>query len=156
MDEFITLEDVMGIFPRELLPEEEDRTLKLIERALDLIELEFIRAGRDLRMEMISRRDVQIAVLQAVTEMVSRAVLIGENAGRASVTSTTGSESDSVTFSQGIGIQWGSVGIDNAIRKLLGLMTAVLPRGGGGVVIPYGLTSPRGGFGAEFSERRRR
>ena len=155
MDEFITLEDVMGIFPRELLPEEEARAEKLIERALDLIELEFIRAGRDLRMELISRRDVQIAVLQAVTEMVSRAVLIGEHAGRASVTSTTGSESDSVTFSQGIGIQWGSVGIDNAIRKLLGLMTAVLPRGGGGVVIPYGLTGSRGG-GAEFSERRRR
>ena len=155
MDEFITLEDVMGIFPRELLAEEEARAQKLIERALDLIELEFIRAGRDLRMELLSRRDVQIAVLQAVTEMVSRAVLIGEHAGRASVTSTTGSESDSVTFSQGIGIQWGSVGIDNAIRKLLGLMTAVLPRGGGGVVIPYGLTGPRGG-GAEFSERRRR
>ena len=155
MDEFITLEDVMGIFPRELLPEEETRAEKLIERALSLIELEFIRAGRDLRMELLSRRDVQIAVLQAVTEMVSRAVLIGEHAGRASVTSTTGSESDSVTFSQGIGIQWGSVGIDNAIRKLLGLMTAVLPRGGGGVVIPYGLTGPRVG-GGEFSERRRR
>ena len=46
MDEFITLEDVMGIFPRELLPEEKSRAEKLIERALDLIELEFIQIGR--------------------------------------------------------------------------------------------------------------
>lgn len=156
MIEFMELDDITGIFPRELLPDEKERATKLIERSLELIELEFMRAGRDLESELYARRDVQIAVRQAVTEMVSRAVLIGVNVGHASVTSTTGSESDSVTFSQGIGIHWGSVGMDAAIRKLLGLMTAVLPRGGGGVVIPYGLGSPRRGERAEFSERRRR
>lgn len=156
MIEFMELDDITGIFPRELLPEEEERAAKLIERSLELIELEFMRAGRDLESELYARRDVQIAVRQAVTEMVSRAVLIGANVGHASVTSTTGSESDSVTFSQGIGIHWGSVGMDAAIRKLLGLISAVLPRGGGGVVIPYGLEGSRRSGRAEFSERRRR
>lgn len=154
MDDFITLADVTGIFPRELLPEEEARAGKLIERSLALIELEFMRAGRSLESELLTRRDVQIAVRQAVTEMVSRAVLIGDNVGHSAASSTTGPQSDSVTFSQGIGIHWGGVGMDAAIRKLLGLVTAVLPRGGGGVVIPYGLEGPRGG-GSEFSERRR-
>ena len=149
----VTLDDIEKLFPRPLEPEEKARAEGLIERALDLIDLEFMRSGRDLEAELLARRDVPIAVRQAVTEMVSRAIHIGESEGRASASSTTGPQSDSITFSQGIGIRWGGVGIDNSIRRLLGLVVSALPRGSGGPVVPYGREGPRS-RGAEFSERR--
>lgn len=147
------LEQVEALFPRPLEPDETTRAEALVKQAHDLIDLEFMRRGRDLIVELAVRRDVQISVKQAIIEMVSRAVHVGESEGRASVTSTTGQESDSITWSQGIGIRWGGVGIDDSIRQLLGLVTGALPRGGGGSVIPYGHEGPRRG-GAEFSERR--
>lgn len=147
------LEQVEALFPRPLEPDETTRAEALVQRAFDLIDLEFMRHGRNLDTELLVRRDVKISVGQAITEMVSRAILVGESEGRASVTSTTGQESDSITWSQGIGIRWGGVGLDDSIRQLLGLVTGGLPRGGGGRVVPYGLEGPRRG-GAEFSERR--
>lgn len=152
----VSLVDIEKLFPRPLEEDEQLRAEGLIERSLELIDLEFMRRGRDLEVEMLARRDVPIAVRQAVTEMVSRAIHIGESEGRAAASSTTGPQSDSITFSQGIGIRWGGVGVDDSIRQLLGLVTGGLPRGGGGVVVPYGRTSSRGALGAEFSERRRR
>lgn len=149
----ITLADIEKLFPRPLETDEQARAERLIERSLDLIDLEFMRHGRDLQSELATRRDVPIAVRQAVTEMVSRAIHIGESEGRASASSTTGPQSDSITFSQGIGIRWGGVGVDDAIRRLLGLVTSGLPRGGGGLVVPYGHEHPRR-LGAEFSEWR--
>lgn len=148
----VTLDDIEKLFPRPLDPEEQSRAEGLIERALDLIDLEFMRRNRDLHDELLTRRDTPIAVRQAVTEMVSRAIHVGESEGRSSVSSTTGPQSDSITFSQGIGIRWGGIGIDDSIRQLLGLVASGLPRGGGGVVTPYGRENPRSG--AEFSERR--
>lgn len=148
-----SVEDIEKLFPRPLETDEQLRAQGLIERSLELIDLEFMRRGRDLEVEILSRRDVPIAVRQAVTEMVSRAIHVGDSEGRASASSTTGPQSDSITFSQGIGIRWGGVGIDDSIRHLLGLLTSGLPRGGGGRVVPYGLELPRAG-GAEFSERR--
>lgn len=149
------LEQIKTLFPRTLEADETVRAAGLIERALDLIDMEFMRVGRDLHMELATRRDIPIAVRQAVTEMVSRAIHVGESEGHASASSTTGPQSDAVTFSQGIGIRWGGVGIDDAIRRLLGLITGGLPRGGGGAVIPYGIDSIRSS-GVEFSERGRR
>lgn len=146
------LAEIQQLFPRPLDDEEVARAEALIARALDLIDLEFMRSGRDLAAELLVRRDVEISVRQAVIEMVSRAILVGDSEGRASVSSATGQESDAITFSQGIGIRWGGVGIDDSIRRLLGLVFGGLPRGGGGRVVPYGLESPRRG-GAEFSER---
>lgn len=148
----VTLEDIEKLFPRPLETDEQVRAEGLIDRSLELIDLEFMRRGRDLEAEILSRRDIPIAVKQAVTEMVSRAIHIGDSEGHASASSATGQESDSVTFSQGIGIHWGGVGIDDSIRRLLGLMTSGMPRGGGGVVVPYGHERPRR-RGAEFSER---
>ena len=83
--------------------------------------------------------------------MVSQAVLIGDNVGRASVSSTTGPQSDSVSYSQGVGIHWGGVGLDEAILDLLGLGVKGLPLGRGGRIIPFG--EPSSFCGAEFSER---
>lgn len=148
------LEQVVKLFPRPLEPDETTRAEALVERAFDLIDLEFIRHGRDLPAELTVRRDVRISVNQAITEMVSRAIHVGESEGRASATSATGPQSDSITWSQGIGIRWGGVGIDDSIRQLLGLFVGALPRGGGGVVVTYGHEESRR-RGVEFSERGR-
>ncbi|BAF54884.1 Gp19/Gp15/Gp42 family protein [Corynebacterium glutamicum] len=144
------ISQIEALFPRALEPEETVRAQALVERAYDLIDLEFMRRGRSLEAELLSRRDVEISVGQAILEMVSRAILVGDSEGQASVSSTTGQESDSVTWSQGIGIRWGGVGVDDSIRRLLGLFAGGLPRGGGGRVVPYGLDRPRF-LGAEFS-----
>lgn len=148
LTEFIS--QIETLFPRALEPEETVRAQALVKRAYDLIDLEFMRRGRSLEAELLSRRDVEISVGQAILEMVSRAILVGDSEGQASVSSTTGQESDSVTWSQGIGIRWGGVGIDDSIRRLLGLFAGSLPRGGGGRVVPYGLERSRF-LGAEFS-----
>ncbi|MCK2200483.1 Gp19/Gp15/Gp42 family protein [Corynebacterium callunae] len=147
LTEFIS--QIETLFPRVLEPEETARAQALVERAYDLIDLEFMRRGRSLEAELRSRRDVEISVGQAILEMVSRAILVGDSEGQASVSSTTGQESDSVTWSQGIGIRWGGVGIDDSIRRLLGLFAGGLPRGGGVRVVPYGLERSRF-LGAEF------
>lgn len=149
----ITVDDVAGVFPRPLLDEERTRMSALIEQSLELIELEFARRGRDFNREVASSRLLQLAVKQAVRAMVSQAVLVGSNVGVASASSTTGPQSDSVTYSQGVGIHWGGVGLDDAILDLLGLGARAVPLGRGGRVIPFGYRWPAGG--AEFSERGR-
>ncbi|MGV3159855.1 Gp19/Gp15/Gp42 family protein [Corynebacterium sp. 32222D000AT] len=146
----ISVDDVADVFPRPLLDEERSRVEALIDQSYELIELEFARRGRDFQHEVAGSRWLQLAAKQAVRIMVSQAVLIGDNVGRSSVSSTTGPQSDSVSYSQGVGIHWGGVGIDEAILDLLGLGVEGLPLGRGGRVIPFG---ERSAFcGAEFSE----
>lgn len=147
----ISVDDVADVFPRPLLDEERSRVDALIEQSYELIELEFARRGRDFQSEVAGSRWLQLAAKQAVRAMVFQAVLIGDNVGVASASSTTGQESDSVTYSQGLRFHWGGVGIDDAILDLLGLGVGGFPCGRGGRVIPYGR---RTAFrGAEFSER---
>ncbi|WP_232621822.1 Gp19/Gp15/Gp42 family protein [Corynebacterium glucuronolyticum] len=102
----ITVEDISSVFPRPLEEDEQERAEALIKQAVELIAFEFARRGRDLAEEVETTPWLQVAVLQAVRIMVSRAVLIGENVGRASASSTSGPQSDSITFSQGVGIHW--------------------------------------------------
>lgn len=148
----VTAQDVIDIFPRVLMPEEQARLEKLVAQALELVELEFARRGRILDREVEVYPWLALAVKHAVRVMVTRAVLVGDNVGLASASSSTGQESDSVTFSQDVGIFWGGVGIDDEILRLLGLIGAV-PRGRGGVVIPFGERRRR--HEAEFGEQRR-
>ena len=150
----ITTNDVAGILPRTLTDDETTRMGKLIERAVELIDMEFGRRGRDLEAEIAAKPWLATAVKQAVLVMVSKAVLIGEDIGRASVSSTTGPQSDSISYSQGIGIQWGGVGIDDEILALLGLLAGGMPRGRGGQVIPFGQRRRDHHHGAEFAEDR--
>ena len=150
----ITTDEVAGILPRALTDDETTRMGKLIERAVELIVMEFGRRGRDLEKEIAAKPWIDTAVKQAVLVMVSKAVLIGEDIGRASVSSTTGPQSDSISYSQGIGIQWGGVGIDDEILALLGLLAGGMPMGRGGQVIPFGQRRRDRRHGAEFAEGR--
>lgn len=149
----VTVDDVVEIFSRPLTEFEMTLAENLIVQSLELIGMEFARRGRNLDHELTAMSWLSVAVKQAVREMVSKAVIVGENVGRASASSTTGPQSDTITWSQGIGIQWGGVGITPEVLKLLGLVVAAVPLGRGGPVVPFGahvLVS-----GAEFSERGR-
>lgn len=148
-----TIQDLEGVFPRPLMDDERERVQNLINRALELIWMEFARRGRDFDKELKESQWLRIAARHAVVMMVSQAVLVGENIGAASASSTTGPQSDSVTWSQGVGIKWGGVGIDDAILELLGLVDTARPLGHGGIVVPFGKRSVL--YGAEFSERGR-
>ena len=149
----VTVDDILSVFPRPLTADERKRAEGLIAQALELIVMEFARRGRDLTSEIEAEPWRAVAVKQAGRIMVSQAVLIGDNVGRASASSTTGPQSDSVSYSQGVGIHWGGVGLDDAILDLLGLGVRAVPLGRGGRVIPFGHRWPADG--AEFSERGR-
>lgn len=147
----VTVDDVVEVFPRPLTPGEMVRAEALVTHSRELIGMEFARRGRDLDAELVARPWLAVAVKQAVLQMVSQAVLVGEDTGRASVSSTTGPQSDSVTYSQGVSLKWGGVGIDSDILALLGLGGSAFPLGRGGRVVPYGRSGRL--FGAEFSDR---
>lgn len=154
--DFITVEDISAVFPRSLEPDEEHRAEGLIQAALDLIEEAFLRHGRDFHQEATDSRLMQLTVKRVVREMISEAIHVGENVGRQSASSTTGPQSDSVTWSQGVGIHWGGVYLTPQWLRDLGLMSQS----------PAGHSFPKakryadpaayryGGRGAEFSERR--
>lgn len=146
---FLAIEEV---FPRALTPEETRRGEALAKRSLELIAVEFHRRGRDLFALLESEPWMETLVRQAMVRMVSQAIMVGNDVGRASVSSTTGPQSDSITYSQGVPIHWGMVEITPDILRLLGLQAVAVPLGRGGPVIPYG---QRGTTvcGAEFSER---
>lgn len=152
--ELIQLSDITDIFPRTLDAYEEARAQKLIEAAAELIEEAFLRRGKDFYALVESDRLLQLTVKRIVREMVIEAVTIGESVGRQSASSTTGQESDSVTWSQGVGIHWGGVHLLDEWLRDLGL--------GAGVGTRFSFPSPkryaepvayRGRGGAEFSER---
>ncbi|WP_276652463.1 Gp19/Gp15/Gp42 family protein [Corynebacterium vitaeruminis] len=152
----ITVDDIAGIFPRPLEPDEITRAHNLIQAALDLIEEAFLRAGRDFYREVETSRLLQLTVKRVIVAMISEAVLVGENVGRASASSTTGQESDSITYSQGVGIHWGGVYLSPEWLRDLGLCET----GGGGFSFPPAKSyrepaAFRRSFGAEFSERPR-
>ena len=79
----VTAQDVIDIFPRVLMPEEQARLEKLVAQALELVELEFARRGRILDREVEVYPWLALAVKHAVRVMVTRAVLVGDNVGLA-------------------------------------------------------------------------
>lgn len=152
----VALSDITTLFPRRLEIDEENRAVALIGAALELIEEAFLRQGRDFHAEAKASRLLQLTVKRVVREMISEAIAVGENVGRQSASSTTGPQSDSVTWSQGVGIHWGGVYLTPQWLRDLGLAGQSVsghnfPRAkryAEPVAYPYG-------SGAEFSERRR-
>ena len=97
--------------------------------AEDLIREALARAGRDLDDEVTFRPGFGFTVNRIIREMVAGAILLGANAGVKHVSSTTGAESDSVTFDRAYGA-WGGVWLTDEQRKDLGLPGSALPRWG--------------------------
>lgn len=107
--------------PRELTDAETKRLQVLIDDAVELIDVAFMQAGRDFDAELVTVPWLESAARRAVLEMVSAATLVGGNAGMRSITSTTGPQSDSVTFADVDSVSWGGVRLTDDLLKLLGL-----------------------------------
>ena len=117
----IDAEYVADRLPRELTEDDMERLGVLIDDAVELIEVAFLRAGRDFHAELETVPWLEAAARRVVLEMVSAATMVGSNAGMRSVSSTTGPQSDSVTFSDVESVSWGGVKLTDELLKLLGL-----------------------------------
>lgn len=123
---FISISDVEARLPRPLDLTERDRAQALISDAAGDLRYEFERVGRDLDQEFSARPGFAHAVKRVLVEMVSGALLVGASAGVKHVSSTTGPQSDSVTYatpSHG----WGGVWLTDEQKERLGLVAAALP-----------------------------
>ena len=107
--------------PRELTDAETKRLQVLIDDAVELIDVAFMQVGRDFDEELVTVPWLESAARRAVLEMVSAATLVGGNAGMRSISSTTGPQSDSVTFADVDSVSWGGVRLTDDLLKLLGL-----------------------------------
>ncbi|MBB1034646.1 hypothetical protein G6031_09620 [Dietzia sp. CQ4] len=126
--------EILARIPRPLEEDEGARVGSLIRDAVEAIAVEFDDAGRDLLADLAADATSPVQPLHykvrwAVREMVSAAVLIGENTGMRSVTSSTGAQSDAVTFSDVDAASWSGISVTDRIRQRLGLPTGVRPRG---------------------------
>lgn len=117
----IDVEYVADRLPRELTDVEKQRLEVLIDDSIELIEVAFLRAGRDFHAELETVPWLEAAARRVVLEMVSAATLVGTNTGMRSISSTTGPQSDSVTFSDVDSVSWGGVRLTDELLKLLGL-----------------------------------
>ena len=125
----VNVEDVVSRLDPQPDPVTYPRIELLIEDAETKIRTAFLKAGRDFDAALVSipwLRDEAVAV---VRDMVSAAILIGGNAGVRSVSSTTGSESDSVTYADVDSVSFGGVRLTDAQREALGLPMGGLARG---------------------------
>lgn len=94
----VQLQDVADRLPVALSPDEERRVTVLIADAEEIVRDAFARLGRDFDTEADRAPWLLNAARRVIREMVAAAVLIGGNVGHTSASSTTGAESDSVTY----------------------------------------------------------
>lgn len=125
----ITPEDVVARLDPQPDVDSYPRIEILIEDAERKIRTAFAKAGRpfDAALEVVPwLRDEAKDVIR---EMVSAAIIIGPNAGIRSATSTTGPQSDSVTYADVDSVSFGGVRLTDAQREALGLPMGGMPRG---------------------------
>lgn len=127
-------QDIIERLPRPLDADERTRLGHLITDSVEAIAVEFDDAGRDLAAEMSadynsSLQPLHYKVRWAIREMVSAAVLIGPNTGMRTVSSSTGAQSDSATFTDVESASWSGIALTDRLRRRLGLPTGVRPRG---------------------------
>lgn len=128
MPELITLDEIAAVLPNGLEDDQHDRVQRLIDLAEEEIELAFARRGRDFSAELATTPWLETAARRAIREMVAAAVVIGPNAGVRSVSSTTGPQSDSITYAHVDAVSFGGVALTDKLLELLGLL-GVRPRG---------------------------
>ncbi|OHO71182.1 hypothetical protein HMPREF2692_01315 [Corynebacterium sp. HMSC036D03] len=117
----IKVSEIEARLPRPLAADEKPRMEALITDALEYLETEFLRCGRALDAELARLPWLDAVVRRVVREMVSAAVLVGPNVGMRSASSTTGPQSDSITFADVDSVGWGGVRLTPEQRLDLGL-----------------------------------
>nr|DAD68523.1 MAG TPA: head to tail adaptor [Siphoviridae sp. ct3CA7] len=102
-------------------PEEHQRLELFLQDAEDYIRNEFLKRGRDFDAELVSVPWLRFSATRVIREMVAAAIMVGGNTGVRTLTSTTGPQSDSITFAQ-VGVSgYGGVTLTDEWRIELGL-----------------------------------
>lgn len=117
----VSFEDINRRLDVPVAPAAEARVTLLIEDAEEMIRTAFLRCGRDFNQALVTVPWLGAEVRRVIREMVSAALLVGPNAGVRSVSSTTGQESDSITYADVDSVSFGGVRLTDAQRAQLGL-----------------------------------
>lgn len=128
----VTATEVISRLPSSALPidpHEAGRLNLLLIDAEEKIEVEFAREGRDFRQELTTVSWLRVAAASVVREMVAAAIIIGPNVGVRSASSTTGAQSDTITFADVDSVGWAGIRLTDAQRKTLGLQAGSYVRG---------------------------
>ena len=125
----VTVDDVVLRLPRPVDSVEVGRIAVLLADAEEILSDELAAAGRDLAQDLEHRPGFAGTARRVAREMVSAVVLIGANAGQRTASSTTGAQSDSVTWTDAGDSRWGHLVLTDDQRERLGLTGVALPRG---------------------------
>lgn len=102
----------------------------LIADAEEAIDVAFMKSGRSWERELVTVPWLESESKRVIRQMVVAAITIGPNAGVRSVSSTTGQESDSITYADAIDwVTFGGVKLTDEQMRALGLFTSGRPRG---------------------------
>lgn len=125
----VTVTDVVIRLDPQPPPDSYPRIEVLLEDAEELIRVAFLRAGQNLdgALEMVEW--MVFEVRRVIREMVSAAIIVGPNAGVRTATSTTGQESDSITYADVDSVSFGGVRLTDSQRRCLGLPAEGMPVG---------------------------
>lgn len=125
----VTFDDVVSRLDPRPPAETKSRVEVLIGDAEQEIRVAFLKAGRDFDAELVTVPWLRPEAEKIIREMVSAAVIIGPNAGVRTVASSTGQESDSITYADVNSVSFGGVRLTDEQREALGLLLGRLPRG---------------------------
>ena len=130
---FVSADDVTNRLPSTVLPlttHDQERVELFLEDVQQLLVDAFAREGRNLEAEVATSAWLGNAVTRVTREMVAASVIVGPNVNVHSASSTTGPQSDSVTFRDGRGlVSFSGPRLTDELRKELGLSVAVRSRG---------------------------
>lgn len=125
----VTFEDVVSRLDPRPPDETQGRVDLLISDAEQAIRTAFLKAGRDLDAELVTVPWMRPEVERVIREMVAAAIIIGPNAGVRTVASSTGQESDTITYADVDAVSFGGVRLTDAQRHDLALSLGAVPRG---------------------------
>lgn len=117
----VSFEDVNARLDVPLEDAARPRVEVLIDDAVSIVRIAFQKCGRDFDAELGVVPWLEVEAQRVVREMVSAAILVGPNAGVRSVSSTTGPQSDSITYADVDSVSFGGVRLTDQHRLDLGL-----------------------------------
>lgn len=152
---FVTVDDVRDHMQVPFDDADDVWVEKQIDSAYRKIRTAFLKRGRDFDAELETVPWLPDAAFDVVLEMVTGAITVGPNAGVRSVSSTTGPQSDSITYADPGRIAFSGVKLLDDMLDALGLLRG-LPRGRFPAPVKWPEpTGVRGGCGAGIFNRGR-
>lgn len=118
----VTTDDVMAHMQTPFDDEDLPWVGRQIDSAYRKIRVAFARRGRDFDRELVTVPWLSDAAFDVVLEMVTGAIVVGPNAGVRSLSSTTGPQSDSITYADPGRIAFSGVKLMDDMLAQLGLL----------------------------------